>query len=206
MTIRHTSSSIDETKHALREEQRKALRDRPAAMVHDCGMRVCERALSFPGLASAGCVALFVSIGREIPTQPLIDHALAAGKRLALPAWIPDKRCYRFCAYDGVTRLVPGPLGIVQPESGDTLDARQCDLVFMPGLAFDSKGGRLGHGGGHYDRLLATARDSACVCKVGLAYEFQRVDLIPLDTNDVRIDVLLTEENEYTITQSSGVV
>lgn len=202
MSTEISTNSIDHAKDMLRQSQRRALSESPAARLHALGERVCARALAFPGFTSAGRVALFASMGREIPTQRLIDHAMKGGKALALPAWVPDQQCYRFCALHADTRLVPGPLGIVQPESGETLLASQFDLVFVPGLAFDLKGGRLGHGRGHYDRLLASARDDARVCKVGLAYEFQKVELIPMDENDVRMDVLLTEENEYPLTCS----
>jgi len=70
------------------------------------------------------------------------------------------------------------------------------DLVVTPGLAFDSSGGRLGHGGGHYDRLLAgTTMQQAF--KVGLALECQMVERVPMNARDIRLDAVVTERAVY---------
>lgn len=68
------------------------------------------------------------------------------------------------------------------------------DVIIAPLLAFDKKGFRLGHGGGYYDRFLKKYPDAR---KIGLSYEFQRVNIIPTEPHDVGLDAVITEEKIY---------
>ena len=68
------------------------------------------------------------------------------------------------------------------------------DLIITPGIAFDNKGGRIGYGGGYYDKFLAEVNSTTP--KIALSYELQRVEVLPLEPFDIRITALITEENE----------
>lgn len=65
------------------------------------------------------------------------------------------------------------------------------DVVILPGVGFDREGGRLGYGGGYYDRFLPRLRADAC--KIAVAYELQILPQVPLEPHDMRLDVLVTE-------------
>ena len=67
------------------------------------------------------------------------------------------------------------------------------DIVFTPALAFDRRGGRLGQGGGYYDRTIAALRAVRPVLVIGLAYAAQELPEIPMDEHDQRLDAILTE-------------
>jgi 5-formyltetrahydrofolate cyclo-ligase len=80
--------------------------------------------------------------------------------------------------------------GILEPEDfQNSVDPKEIDLLFIPGLAFDKKGGRIGYGAGYYDRYLKTVREDAY--KVGLAYDFQIIPSVPMETYDTFIDDII---------------
>ena len=66
----------------------------------------------------------------------------------------------------------------------------EIDLLLIPGLAFDVRGGRLGRGGGYYDRLLATRAGGGAVA-IGVCFEFQRVNRLPLAPHDALVDGII---------------
>jgi 5-formyltetrahydrofolate cyclo-ligase len=117
----------------------------------------------------------------------LPDAARQAAGRLPLRR-LPPFRV--FSLYHPVgSELDPMPLLAVSP----TL---RPDLVVAPLLAFDRRGGRLGQGGGSYDRTLANLRAEKPVFVIGLAYSGQEVDALPVESHDQRLDAILTE-TEY---------
>ncbi|ALJ56602.1 5-formyltetrahydrofolate cyclo-ligase family protein [Candidatus Xiphinematobacter sp. Idaho Grape] len=91
-----------------------------------------------------------------------------------------------------------GPLGILEPNSKRTFPLGKIDLILVPGLAFDLRGGRLGRGGGHYDRILSRPD---CVGKViGVCYAAQVVEYVPRERHDLPVGALLTEKGLVEIT------
>lgn len=79
------------------------------------------------------------------------------------------------------------------PDSPGKASAPVPDIIVVPGVAFDRQGGRLGQGGGYYDRLLGSPAYAACL-RIGLAYAFQVLDRLPRDDWDVPVHALCTEE------------
>ena len=131
--------------------------------------------------------------------MPLIARALAAGKRIVVPVVAgPDLRLIRV---DAVTELAPAPFGLLEPRSElrDRPERRvqpaEVDLFFVPGVAFDRKGGRLGYGKGFYDGLLARARAGTAI--VAFAFECQLVPEVPTGPRDRHIPTLVTESAVY---------
>ncbi len=87
--------------------------------------------------------------------------------------------------------LVPGKHGIDQPAPDcPDLPTEQIDVILVPGIAFDSTCARLGRGAGFYDRFLADPRVRAA--KIGVAFDEQIVDAVPMDRWDVRLDAVVT--------------
>ena len=146
------------------------------------GPALAARVLALPEVASAAVVAAFVGVGSEPPTLPLL--AALAPRTVLLPLLLPDGGL-AWGAYDGV--LVPGPRGLLEPPAGGRSLA-EADVVLVPGVAFDAAGGRLGRGGGSYDRALAAVR----VPVAGLAYDTEVVDAVPVEPHDARADVVVT--------------
>jgi 5-formyltetrahydrofolate cyclo-ligase len=88
--------------------------------------------------------------------------------------------------------LAPGTFGIPEPirAARRPVASRAVDLVFVPGLAFDRRGHRLGYGHGYFDRFLATLPDATPT--VGLAYRFQLFDRLPTSAHDRAVSTVLT--------------
>ncbi len=140
---------------------------------------------------NAVSVLLFVPLKDEPDVWPLVEEALAVGRRVALPRFDPVRQAYAACfVRDLEADLVTGKFGIAEPVPGlPAISNPSFDLVLAPGLAFDVQGHRLGRGKGYYDRLLAEVRGRRC----GVAFEFQVAPDLPVEPHDVRMDGLFTE-------------
>jgi 5-formyltetrahydrofolate cyclo-ligase len=186
-------------KRAIRQALRAERRRQSAAIVTAAGAAVCAQLLGFPLYRAATSVAAYVADENEIPTAPVIEDALRAGRRVYLPRdfgvpgfvrWHPDIPLRR--ARGGVQEPVDGvPEGLEPPA-----------IVLLPAVAWDDTGTRLGRGGGFYDRLL-TKLDPRIV-RVGLAYEFQRFPELPRDPWDVSMHYVITERRVVACDNSRG--
>jgi 5-formyltetrahydrofolate cyclo-ligase len=131
------------------------------------------------------------ALGSELDPSPLIRRLAATGAMLALPAAAVREAPLEFRLWDAVDVLAPDAFGVPCPPS--TAPVLKPDLVIAPLLAFDRRGGRMGQGGGTYDRTLANLRASGDVFVLGLAYSGQEVDQVPREPHDQRLDAVLTE-------------
>jgi 5-formyltetrahydrofolate cyclo-ligase len=182
-----------EAKAVLRARLRAARRDRPGRRCAADAEALARVALAVPGVRAARTVACFCSAGAEPGTGPLREALRGAGVRVLLPA-VRGGGVLDWAVDDGAT--VPGFAGIpepVGPRLGPAALA-SCDVVLVPALAADTAGGRLGQGGGYYDRSLASARPSGVVAAVVFDAELFDAATAPLPTepHDVRVDAVLT--------------
>jgi 5-formyltetrahydrofolate cyclo-ligase len=150
-------------------------------------------------LAPGKRIGLYASLPHELGTAPLIALAKQRGCEIYLPR-ITSLRARRM-------RFVPlGPagrrhaLGMHEPRGNEYLPARFLDTIFVPAVALDRRGARLGHGAGFYDRALAFRRTRSHWMGprlVGVGYSFQVVSAIPVAPTDVFMDVLVTDKGIY---------
>ena len=91
--------------------------------------------------------------------------------------------------------MVKGMLNVNEPMIRDWVQLEDIAIIIVPGLAFDLQCGRLGHGGGYYDRILS---HRSCGTITGTAFEFQIRDEVPMTSMDVRMDVIVTEKRIIT--------
>lgn len=180
-------------KTRLRREilaRRDAEADRPRR-----SRAIVERILNLPEYEGAALLSAFVGVGTEVDTLPLIETALARGKRVAVP-WV-DGRVLRLFDLADVGELAPAPFGLLEPPpdlraaASREVAPAEVELFVVPGVAFDRHGGRLGHGRGYYDRLLARARGE--VPFIAAAFECQLVERVPMTPRDVPVDAIATE-------------
>ncbi|MDO8296830.1 MAG: 5-formyltetrahydrofolate cyclo-ligase [Caulobacter sp.] len=144
------------------------------------------------GLAGAGTVAIYRALGAEIDPRPLGELLTGRGWRLALPCVEATDGPLAFRGWTPGERLAPDLSGLSAPLV--SAPALRPDLIMVPLLAFDRGGGRLGHGGGHYDRTLAALRaEGMAPPAVGLAYSGQEVADLPRERHDELLDGILTE-------------
>ncbi len=191
---------ISSTKQALRERiiaQREQLSSVLRA-VHSAA--ITERLLQLPEYQRANAVLGYMNFGTEYASELWIKQALTAGKKLALPR--VNRHTMQIDLYwvdDIENQLAAGMWGIREPivercERVSTLF--EVEFVLLPGLAFTRDGGRLGYGGGFYDKLLAqlqgvnqTPRPSL----VAAAFAMQIVPNVPQAITDVKVEWLVTE-------------
>lgn len=145
-----------------------------------------------PEIEAAGMVFCFVSFRSEVDTLPFIEDCLRAGKAVAVPRVLGPRHMEAFLVTHPPTDLVTGAWGIPEPrESLLRLDPERIDACVLPGLAFDTGGGRIGYGGGFYDTYLPRLHHT--VPRIGVAFEVQVVDHVPRDGHDHRVDTIVTE-------------
>jgi 5-formyltetrahydrofolate cyclo-ligase len=140
-------------------------------------------------------IGVYASMPQELGTNPLIALALARRCEVYLPRITSLRaRTMRFVRFNELGRV--HELGMHEPHGTQYLDARFLDTIFVPAVALDRRGARLGHGLGFYDRMLAfrgIRKHWRGPRLVGLAYSFQVVPQVPVTANDVFMDTIVTD-------------
>ena len=185
--------SISEIKRLARDEAR-ARRRQAHAEIGEAASDAVANLLSewLRGMDGKRCVAATWPIGSELDLRPALARLARDGHTTALPTTLGDGTLI-FHAWEVGDPLNPGPHGTMEP-AGDAPPVRP-DIVLVPGIAFDHDGGRLGQGGGFYDKTLAALRDTVpSIMAIGVAFSSQLVKEVPLEPHDQRVDHVLTEK------------
>ncbi|MFQ5736296.1 MAG: 5-formyltetrahydrofolate cyclo-ligase [Thermodesulfobacteriota bacterium] len=182
---------------ALKERLRSELLERRREMsFEEVYSRSAVVQKTFLGSAFYGCasgLSLYSSFRNEVLTDEVFRAAALGGKDVCYPRVVRGGgRHLEFFRVSHLGELCPGSYEIPEPgEHEEAVDPAAFDLVVVPGVAFDTKGGRLGYGKGYYDRALAQIRCDV----VALAYDFQVIDgEIPVEPHDVRVSAIITEK------------
>jgi 5-formyltetrahydrofolate cyclo-ligase len=162
----------------------RALRRQLAEACPDAAERAAAHAPALPGVEVYG---LYHPVGSEL--DPSVIRL--AGARRALPVVVQRQAALVFRLHEPGEALAPDALGVPAPTAA--AQAVWPDVVFTPVLAFDRAGGRLGQGGGHFDRTIEALRARKSVVVIGVAYAGQEVAQVPLEPHDQRLDGILTE-------------
>jgi 5-formyltetrahydrofolate cyclo-ligase len=179
-----------ERKTEIRKASLEARRALSALERAQASEEIAARALGLPEVISARAVLAYAALPEEVDPAALVAVLRAAGARIALPRvcgpaiislhWVDEQR-----------PLIPGPYGILEPDAACAVAAAsELDLVLVPGVAFDRGCRRLGFGGGFYDALLASL--PASTPKIGLAFQEQLCDEVPVEAHDVPLDAVIT--------------
>ena len=178
-----TSAPITEAKKAARRAAYAARRAAHAAAPPDPSRHLRAELARHHGRVVSG----YMPIHSEIDPLPAmaahdgpvcVPVIMGRGRPLAFRAWTPG------------TPMIEGAFSARIPEYGAWLVP---EVVIVPIVAFDARGYRLGYGGGFYDRTLATLREAGPVTALGFAYAGQALRELPTDTNDQRLDAVVTE-------------
>ncbi len=187
-------TTLDDQKAALRKVQ--AARRKDASSHHDAVvMALAEYApqlMTSLRLGSGDIVAGFWPIKSELDPRPLMAAMVKHGMASALPATPQAGMPLIFHAWQDGDAVIDGLYGTSEPQPTAPIVIPK--LILVPMLAFDDMGYRLGYGGGFYDRSLAELRNAGHVVHcVGIAYDCQRVDRVPIGPYDAKLDGVLTE-------------
>lgn len=186
-------------KSILRSTLRKQLLQERKALSPDVvtgkSKLIMAQALTMKEYLQAETVMTYLDFRNEVQTGALAEHSLAAGKRVVIPVTDIKRHLLlpsRLTNYPG--DLQPGHWGILEPKPDclRPVEPTEIDLIFVPGVAFDLNGYRLGYGGGYYDRFLTRTGPHAVF--VGLAFEMQVRQQVYPEAHDVPVHYLITEK------------
>jgi len=192
-------NSLAEEKRHVRTRMKDVLARVPPGVLLQAGSEVARNLLPvLRGLAAqepGAAVALFAGLPGEIPMEPVDAELRGLGLRRALPTIVGRDLLFRTLPGDvRIGELPRDRMGIPDPPSAfAALPLERCRLVLVPGLAFDSEGGRLGRGMGFYDRALLAMREAGGAAPaLALGLDAQRVERVPTGPEDIPVDGLCT--------------
>jgi len=186
---------MSEDRHHLRQ---RILGERDGLSAEDRyakSISVMSNYWSLPGIEQWTTLFIYVNFRSEVETLELIKRSLEQGRRVAVP--LVDASAVRMIPLlirDPGQDLVPGYYNIPEPDPRrcQRVEPAEIDAAVIPGSVFDIHGGRLGYGGGYYDRFLVN--DAPQAKRIGLAFELQVVDEVPVEPHDQPLDILITEK------------
>lgn len=188
---------LQEIKKRIRDEahaRRNAQLDKESL-----SQSICTSFAGLPEYQSAQTVMFYVDVRSEVRTRHYLATALTHAKRIVVPYCV-DGQLELFHLED-MNELELGMYKILEPKKelralpSKKVDVKTLDLIMVPGVAFDKRGARMGHGFGYYDKLLEHARPYAPL--VALAFECQLFPEIPTQAHDVFMDKIITEKAVY---------
>ncbi len=136
----------------------------------------------------AKTILFYMPIRNEVDTADMIREALKK-KNVALPVTDTGNHRLIISRISSIEKMKQGAYGIPEPRKISELEPGDIDLVIVPGVAFDRRGGRIGFGKGYYDRFLYRLD----IPRIALAYSFQVLDEVPVQDHDVKVDRIITE-------------
>lgn len=182
-------SSPAELKTEARARLREILRALPPPAQTGAPAAVARILASQDVWLRARTVLAYAAKGAEIDLIPAMIQGLEQGKIIGLPCFVAEQARYEIRRFDPSHPLQRGAFGVLEPSrEAPLIPPNQLDLAFVPGLGFDLFGGRLGRGGGHYDRILAATQGHRC----GVAWDIQISPALPLEPHDIRMNSILT--------------
>jgi 5-formyltetrahydrofolate cyclo-ligase len=190
-TIRERKDILRKQAHANRNAQENK---------DELSRRIVGAFMSLPEYATAETVMFYIDVRSEVRTRHDLEFALRSGKTIVVPWCNADGELELF-RLRNMDELELGMYRILEPK----VDLRQLpekqvaveslDVIMVPGVGFDRRGARMGHGKGYYDKLLQHARRDTPL--VALAFECQLFDEIPVADHDIFMDKIITEDHVY---------
>lgn len=204
-----TDKTIQQNRTALRREMRQRRRALSIIEQKKAAEDLKSRVLAMPEFLRAKRIALYLPNDGEIDPGLLIEQARKMGKECYLPVLQPlvENRLW-FVRYDRKTPMTCNRFGILEPKLKGFSDKKRnrcrpedLDLVLFPLVAFDEQGGRMGMGGGFYDRTFAFSRHRpfAKPAMIGLAHECQKVDDLPIADWDIPLQGVVSDRYVYRV-------
>lgn len=189
---------LSQRKQALRRELRQRRRALAPADQRRAADRLVRQLTRRPDYPRVRHVALYWAMDGEIDLAPLMRRLVRDRKRVYLPVLHPQVPRLWFRRWRPRAPLVRNRFGIPEPRRGSRIPPWCLDWVLMPLVGFDEAGGRLGMGGGFYDRTFAAeARWPSRPQRIGVAHECQKVAQVPLEAWDLPLAAVVTDGGHY---------
>ena len=192
-----STDSLAERKTEIRtaaHAARKAQEDKDSV-----SQAITDRVMQLQEYQQANCIMWYVDVRDEARTRHALPAALESGKSIVIPYCVDGE--LELFHLEAMEELETGMYKILEPRAdlreveAKNVDVKDLDLILVPGVAFDARGGRTGHGKGYYDKLLENAKADTPL--ISLAFECQMFDEIPMQSHDIFMDKVVTESNVY---------
>ncbi len=186
-------------KQQLRKQKRKERRSLSSSQQEQASKDLLTQLNQSSLFLAAKSVGLYIASDGEISPQHIAHKAWALGKEVYLPVLNPfGYNKLHFALWKPEDLLVKNRFGILEPKVCQFAPVWKLSLLLMPLVAFDSEGRRLGMGGGFYDRTLAFCKRAALKPKlIGLAHEVQKVEKLEVESWDIPLDGIVTDQHWY---------
>ncbi len=197
------SMSLDASVQERKNELRKLAHANRNAQENkdELSRRIVGAFMALPQYATASTVMFYIDVRSEVRTRNDLELALQSGKAIVVPWCNADGELELFLL-ESMDELELGMYRILEPKQELRLlpekqvNVESLDLIMVPGVGFDTRGGRMGHGKGYYDKLLEHARPDTAL--VALAFECQVFEEIPVAEHDIFMDLIITEDRVIT--------
>ena len=188
--------NIGGLKEALRRQMRATLQAMTDEARLAASLHLCARAAALAAFQDAKTIALFAPLASEPEVRPLAEEAWARGRRVVFPLMSRPGDAPRLTWLAAPTweeLVLAGPFGIREPDPARCarVEPEELDCLFVPGLAYDARGGRLGRGGGYYDAALAAL--DVGTPRIGLMFACQQAEDIPREAHDQLLTGIVTD-------------
>lgn len=189
--VQELKNQLRKQAHANRNEQENK---------DELSQRIVGAFMALPEYATADTVMFYVDVRSEVRTRAELPVALKSGKTVVVP-WCNQDGELELFKLTSMEELEIGMYKILEPKeelrtaAEHQISVEELDLIMVPGVGFDARGARMGHGKGYYDKLLEHARKDTPL--VALAFECQMFEEIPVASHDVFMDKVVTEHRIY---------
>jgi 5-formyltetrahydrofolate cyclo-ligase len=186
-------TDVKAQKKVLRDHARHLRCTLSTAEIEEKSSGICTVLQNF--LDGIDPVMVYVSKPLEVNTRHLIEYLIASRGRVIVPVIERETVSLRLSWLDNPSVLVESTFLVHEPI-GNEIPARpeEVKVAIIPVLGFDRKGNRLGYGAGYYDRFLARYPD---IIRIGLAFACQETSVLPCEDNDIKMDLIVTENGIY---------
>lgn len=174
-------------KGLLRKRMRELKRQFTGKELDELSLHIINKVEKHKAVTGAKTILMYHSLPDEVNTHDAVCRLAQSGKTVLLPK-VTSNSDMELRVYRGANDLEKGAFGIMEPSGELFTDFANIDVAIIPGMAFDEKNNRLGRGKGYYDRLLARMPG---VYKIGICFDFQKVDSVPADSNDIKMDEVI---------------
>lgn len=184
-------SNIITQKKELRKEMLDKINSLSEKQVEGYSSKINCNLLSLSGIHNYDNIMFFLSIGNEVKTKESIEDLIGVSKIYAPVSF--KNRIMKPYLLRGIDDVKLGAYDIPVPASGMELPKEDLDCIILPGLAFDRSGSRLGRGFAYYDTFLTSINP----LKIGLCYDFQVIENVPVTEQDKGVDIIVSEKGIY---------
>lgn len=182
------NDSVKVRKEEIRKKILLRRKNITQAQVSLLSAEISKKVLSIKKIKGVQKYLVYLPTGNEVDTKLIIHFLIQNNKKIYLTAFF--KNDWLVSEFYSLDDLEKNQFNIYQPKKIVKANIADVDLAFIPGVAFSKRGNRIGFGKGVYDKLLANFKG----LKIGLAYEFQILNDLPMDAHDLKMDLIFSEK------------